>query len=312
MAACKSLRHIFESTIPENKSPSLLDSLSSLNHIRTFKPPLDHHSFTEIFGELHFRENHSNPTGAAASSSSLSFLQPPTIPGSSIPIDSVSQIPNHDKQNQKSGDENTLFSTNNDGYSLPYHRRSESLNSDSLQLCTEGLGSESLGDVEDLKIEEQNTGNRMEEKTVHVRRQSSDSYLRKKRSNGKTMFPPPISYIGQAGKPSVSFQSYRKNGRFVLKEVRIPTQECLRACREDGRLRLSIVQPNNDDEDEDEDENDGDDDAEDDCDYAENDDDGDDGNDVGVSGGEVELEGEVVVKEVDEGKVKNDFERGCS
>lgn len=105
--------------------------------------------------------------------------------------------------------------------------------------------------MEDLKIEVHDTEshNHMGEK-VHVRRHSTDSYCRKIRSNGKTMFPPPIPYIGQTGKPSVSYQSYRQNGRFVLKEVRTPTQECLKASREDGRLRLSFVQPDEDDEEE--------------------------------------------------------------
>uniref|UniRef100_A0A803MW33 Uncharacterized protein n=1 Tax=Chenopodium quinoa TaxID=63459 RepID=A0A803MW33_CHEQI len=214
MAACKSLRHIFENTIvPENNSSpssasSLIDSLSSWNHIKTLKPPLDH-SFTEIFGELHFKENHSNPTS--------SFFPPPptsTSVASAFPIDLVSQKSDIDKQqDEKSGGALTSFPTN-DGYSRPYHRKSDSfssLNSDSLQLCTEGLGSESLGDVEDLTLEVQNTNPKL-----HVRRHSSDSYCRKIKVNGATMFPPPIAYIGQAGKPSVSFQSYRENGRYQI------------------------------------------------------------------------------------------------
>uniref|UniRef100_A0A803LD08 FAF domain-containing protein n=1 Tax=Chenopodium quinoa TaxID=63459 RepID=A0A803LD08_CHEQI len=215
MAACKSLRHIFENTIvPENSSSpssasSLIDSLSPWNHIKALKPPLDH-SFTEIFGELHFKENHSNPTS--------SFFPPlrSTSVASAFPIDLVSEKSDIDKQqDEKSGGALTSFPTN-DGYSRPYHRKSDSfssLNSDSLQLCTEGLGSESLGDVEDLTLEVQNTNSKL-----HARRHSSDSYCRKIKVNGATMFPPPIAYIGQAGKPSVSFQSYRENGRFVLKE----------------------------------------------------------------------------------------------
>jgi hypothetical protein len=55
-------------------------------------------------------------------------------------------------------------------------------------------------------------------------------------------FPPPISCIGKSGKPWVCFKSYRQDGRFVLKEIRVPTQEFLHARREDGRLHL--VQPN--------------------------------------------------------------------
>ncbi|XP_021856801.2 protein FANTASTIC FOUR 3 [Spinacia oleracea] len=283
MATCGSLRHIFENTIvPENNhsssstsTSSLIDSLSPWNHIKTIKPHPDH-SFTEIFGELHFKETHPNPT----SSSLSSFFPPPSLSSSSsvpaaFPIDLVNSGSSViDKQQ----DEKSYSS--NDGYSrAPYHRKSESfssLNSDSLQLCTEGLGSESLGDVEDLLMEVQNTKSHDDEKVL-VRRHSSDCYCRKMRVNEKTMFPPPIPYIGQAGKPSVSFQSYRQDGRFVLKEVRIPTHECLQASREDGRLRLSIVQPGNDEEEEEEEEED----DEDDDDIAADDDDivveGDDG-----------------------------------
>ncbi|KAJ4964520.1 hypothetical protein NE237_024459 [Protea cynaroides] len=55
-------------------------------------------------------------------------------------------------------------------------------------------------------------------------------------------FPPPISCIGSNGKPWVSFRSYRRDG-FILKDIRIPTQEFLRSCREYGRLKLRFVQP---------------------------------------------------------------------
>ncbi|KAJ4974454.1 hypothetical protein NE237_007628 [Protea cynaroides] len=53
-------------------------------------------------------------------------------------------------------------------------------------------------------------------------------------------FPPPISCIGRSEKPW--FASNPTVGRFILKEIRIPTQESLRSCREDGRLKLRFVQ----------------------------------------------------------------------
>ena len=54
MSVSGSLQHIFENpSLPEN--PSLLESLSGIR----IKPPVKSiHSFTEIFGELHFKENH--------------------------------------------------------------------------------------------------------------------------------------------------------------------------------------------------------------------------------------------------------------
>nr|GEY96304.1 Rho GTPase-activating protein 5-like [Tanacetum cinerariifolium] len=48
--------------------------------------------------------------------------------------------------------------------------------------------------------------------------------------------PPPV------GKPWVCLKSFRENGRFILKEVKIPTQELLYACRENGRLKLQFIQ----------------------------------------------------------------------
>jgi len=54
----------------------------------------------------------------------------------------------------------------------------------------------------------------------------------------------------------MSFKTYRKEGRLVLEEVRIPRREFLRASREDGRLRLKLVQPEDDHDEEEENEKD--------------------------------------------------------
>ncbi|XP_057535362.1 protein FANTASTIC FOUR 3-like [Amaranthus tricolor] len=254
MAACGSLRHIFENTIPEknSSSSSLIDSLLK-KPIKPLKTPIDH-SLTEIFGELHFKENNTTaqtecePVQPASVSA---FFTPPLTASSgstALPIESIYENGNQEEEKSE-GIISALFTnTNNDGYSKTYHRRSESL-----QFCTEGLGSESLYDGDDLMTEKDSSLMNDREEKVHVRRHSGDSYSysRNIRGGEKAMFPPPISYIGQTGKPSVSFQSYRQNGRFVLKEVRIPTQECLQAKREDGRLRLSFVQTEDEDEDED-------------------------------------------------------------
>ncbi|KAK8947237.1 hypothetical protein KSP39_PZI007104 [Platanthera zijinensis] len=61
-------------------------------------------------------------------------------------------------------------------------------------------------------------------------------------------FPPPITMIGSGGKPRVYFKSLRKDGRFVLKEIRIPTQRLLQATRRDGRLTMRVLRPVDDDD----------------------------------------------------------------
>uniref|UniRef100_A0A2P2NFJ8 Uncharacterized protein MANES_04G003000 n=1 Tax=Rhizophora mucronata TaxID=61149 RepID=A0A2P2NFJ8_RHIMU len=117
-------------------------------------------------------------------------------------------------------------------------------NSDSLQLCTEGLGFKSSDNVEDLKTE-MNKGWQHQEKKLSV--ESHSMLENTSRESGKMRpsrgaFPPLISCIGKSGRPVVCFKSYRQDSRFVLKEVRIPTQELLHARREDGRLKLQFIQ----------------------------------------------------------------------
>lgn len=153
------------------------------------------------------------------------------------------------------------------------------MNSERLQLCTEGLGFESSDDVEELangtnshwqkkNKEEIRSTSLMITKGKHVVPENPSSEFVKK------SFPPPISCIGKTGKPGVCFKTYRKNGRFVLKEMRIPTREYfLHACREDGRLKLQFFHSEEDDEEEEipEEEEEEDDDDDDDDDESEND-----------------------------------------
>ncbi|KAL4578201.1 hypothetical protein LXL04_014321 [Taraxacum kok-saghyz] len=122
------------------------------------------------------------------------------------------------------------------------------MNSESLSMCTEGLGFESFDDVEDIKDDVQ-YGNHIDHQCKqHEERITNHAVsdmlpCESKRSRIKGMeFPPPISSIGTSGKPWVYLESYRSNGRFILREVKIPTQELLHACREDGRLKLQFIQ----------------------------------------------------------------------
>jgi hypothetical protein len=221
MAACGSLQHIFENPLPENPT-TLLESLSSWKPVK----PIEQPSFTEIFGELHFKENPAEPPPPC-----------PTIPVVS-PVSSSCLI---ESLNINDGSKYSRCDKSSDSFS--------SMSSDSLQLCTEGLGFESSDDVEDMGNEMSEDWQSHEEKirvTRHRHFSSSENQggeFRRPRTSGGG-FPPPISCIGKSGKPWVCFKSYRQDGRFVLKEIRVPTQEFLHACREDGRLKLHLVQPN--------------------------------------------------------------------
>ncbi|XP_050206891.1 uncharacterized protein LOC126656349 [Mercurialis annua] len=238
MAACGSLQHIFDKPLPETPTTTLLDSLSSWNQIKTLNlKPIEQSSFAEIFGELHFKEN-SQP------SSSSSLIDLTANPSKNDCLDY--------SKNTKSLDSFLSSPKNHHQYSS-CHRSSDSFsprNYESLQLCTEGLGFESFDDVEDLKNDMVEDRQQYHEE-IKVSMPTRHSVLPDDQRGGEIRrsklregaFPPPISSIGKSGKPSVSFQSYRHDGRFVLKQVRVPSQEFLHAHREDGRLKLHFVQP---------------------------------------------------------------------
>ncbi|CAL9231157.1 unnamed protein product [Arabidopsis halleri] len=200
MAAYGSFHRIFDNPRQDNSPKSFLDTLSSPSpwnpskglHATTHQdetPP----PFTEIFGELHFRE-----------SSHSSY--------------------------EKTSAENS-----------------------SLQLCTEGLGSESYYDLEDEKVNVNVNGNGEDhdEEIIEVKGKdngSNDEEEWEPRRKERKEYPPAMTRM--------SFKTYRKEGRLVLEEVRIPRREFLRASREDGRLRLKLVQPEDDHDEEEENEKD--------------------------------------------------------
>ena len=69
-------------------------------------------------------------------------------------------------------------------------------------------------------------------------RQHDVIMLRRTRSG--RAFPPPISVIGKGGRPWLSLLAHREGGRLVLREMRLPSQELLQPCKEDGRFKLLI------------------------------------------------------------------------
>ncbi|XP_010493323.1 PREDICTED: protein FANTASTIC FOUR 3 [Camelina sativa] len=197
MAAYGSFHRIFENPRQNNSTKSLLDTLSSTspwNPSKGLHLTTDHHDetpppFTEIFGELHFRET-----------SHSSY--------------------------EKNSTENS-----------------------SLQLCTEGLGSESYYGLEDEKVNGKGE-EEVDDEMIQVKgKDEGSSYEEEWEPRGKERreYPPAMTRM--------SFKTYRKEGRLVLEEVRIPRREFLRASREDGRLKLKLVQPEDDDHDELEEEN---------------------------------------------------------
>lgn len=262
MAACGSLQHIFENPkLPENPT-TILESFSSpWNQIKPLNkslsiPPENSSSFTEIFGELHFKENICSHL--MSSSSSSPSLVDFDVPQPKIEKEEESNIDNKNEEEnnyQKSPSKESFPSTPKSSNYNRSHKSSDSfssMNSESLQFCTEGLGFESSDEVEDLiKTSDQDNWriNMQEEKVSFAKQYFPISEMngcggesrRSRTSVGG--FPPPISCISKSGKPWVCFKSYRQDGRFVLKEIRIPTQEFLHAYREDGRLKLHFVMP---------------------------------------------------------------------
>lgn len=76
------------------------------------------------------------------------------------------------------------------------------------------------------------------EAKLHCRRRECGRRSRRE-SNGR--FPPPIPCIGMSGKPLVSLQKIRQDGRFILVEVMVPSHEFIHARRENGCLKLHFV-----------------------------------------------------------------------
>ncbi|KAK4286337.1 hypothetical protein QN277_002905 [Acacia crassicarpa] len=237
--------HDFDNSLPQ--SPTLLESLS-FNKIRPVIP-IDESSITELFGELHFNES---PSPSPSSSAPISTLQ-------STGLQKPDEKDVFDSKQITSESNHSIRHKSSDSFS--------SFNSESLHFCTEGLGCESSDDMEDFKAGMDEYCWETQSEKVSTKKKnlaSEDSYGECRRSRIRGLeYPPPISCIGSSGKPWVLFKSYRDNGRFVLKEIRIPTREFLYADREDGRLKLRFVMPDdefreeqNDEEEDDDDDDD--------------------------------------------------------
>ncbi|MQL80697.1 hypothetical protein Taro_013170 [Colocasia esculenta] len=246
MAACGSLRHLFER--PRHENPTLMESLS-WSQINAAKHARDTSSaaasFTEIFGELHFDER--RPAACPAQPAPPPDRCP--SPGGAPEKDGCGEEQGACFLHPSSG--SPMGGQGNSGPEengvVPRMRRSESL-----RLCTEGLGSESSDVVEDPKGGPGGNWIGHGGGAARVTKRRYSRTLSEVRPRARGEFPPPISCIGSGGRPWVSFRSYREGGRFVLREVKIPTQELLSASREGGRLMLRFVQRDEEAEEEEE------------------------------------------------------------
>ncbi|XAR59621.1 hypothetical protein NMG60_11015527 [Bertholletia excelsa] len=156
--------------------------------------------------------------------------------------------------------------TNEDPSNLPPYvhplvkRSASSLSKQSLEICTESLGSET-GSHGFSSYPESEIGEPTEEgKQVQPEQQLEkdvpyffdemdkspavkQSFSNRKRSSSLLLpsFPPPLSSLARGDGPSIQMQSHRRDGRFVLEARSINSQSCFHAHRQDGRLLLAFA-----------------------------------------------------------------------
>lgn len=120
---------------------------------------------------------------------------------------------------------------------VPIARSRSSLSSDSLQLCTEGLGCESCDCLTDSASDESSSVSlddySSEDEDVECEEKIFPAALPPR------SFPPPLPSLCAS---SASYmRSVKKDGRFVLQSVKMPMQNYLHSFREGGRLKMQLV-----------------------------------------------------------------------
>lgn len=120
-------------------------------------------------------------------------------------------------------------------------RSASSLSQKSLEICTENLGSETGSDVfSDPGPDPPKTENYCQEK---VSKSFGDINVVKYKTVSPRPLPPPISSIGGGNGNSLRMHCHRQNGRLILEAVSIPSKNCFRASRHEGRLLLTLINP---------------------------------------------------------------------
>lgn len=150
-------------------------------------------------------------------------------------------------------------------YVPPNAKKRSKLSERSLQLCTEGLGSESGSDCSynwftdshssesesdddniSLLQEKEQNGEEMDNLKF------SDSVCRSEICESEVIygaknirkprsFPPPLPSLSSCSGPCVSMKSCRQDGRFMLKAVEVASHKYLQANRQGGRLQLHFI-----------------------------------------------------------------------
>ncbi|XAR60192.1 hypothetical protein NMG60_11033454 [Bertholletia excelsa] len=139
-------------------------------------------------------------------------------------------------------------------------RRASSLSENSLKICTESLGSETGSDGFSPH-QSSETGETEEDKEESPLPQPEKEYcpsisfdaeeVRVVKNNynysaakklGPRTFPPPLPSMAYRNGQSVHMQSRRNNGRLVLEAVSVPSQNCFRVHRQDGRLLFTFAE----------------------------------------------------------------------
>lgn len=150
-------------------------------------------------------------------------------------------------------------------YVPPNAKKRSKLSERSLQLCTEGLGSESGSDcsynwftgshssesesdddIISLFQEKEQNGEEMDNLKF------SDSVCRSEICESEVIygaknirkprsFPPPLPSLSSCSGPCVSMKSCRQDGRFMLKAVEVASHKYLQANRQGGRLQLHFI-----------------------------------------------------------------------
>ncbi|RRT41160.1 hypothetical protein B296_00058015 [Ensete ventricosum] len=144
-------------------------------------------------------------------------------------------------------------------YIHPLARRSSSLLSqNSLEICTESLGSETGSDgfssfVDDLDFHHPSNLYYGEEKDAPYEKHAAAAggsarelasvshHCSVGRRSPSRSFPPPLPSISQRNVPCLHMRPHRLDGRLVMEAVAVPSKNYLHAQRVDGRLVLSFT-----------------------------------------------------------------------
>ncbi|KAH6826050.1 hypothetical protein C2S53_001487 [Perilla frutescens var. hirtella] len=130
----------------------------------------------------------------------------------------------------------------NAGYVHPLSKASSSfLSANSLEMCTESLGSETGSNIHQFDFEELMIN--MEERERQRQRgiQPPQSIKKAKHGGGGGGFPPPLTSI--SGSECVRVRTHREGGRLVIKAFTLSSSgsNSFVAERGNGRLRLSLL-----------------------------------------------------------------------